>query len=365
MISRILSRWPLYVWLLAVVTVFVLYARTSQFGGMPGVVETFEEPVAPLETARLQKLFVLRGQRVKAGDPIAQMDTDQLDARIAVDEAQILEAQGTISGYQQDIMQIVREFNDNIREAEAELEKERMQMLSEKAELDALRAEQERREELRRKNLISEQDASELRPRIAGLARALESYPELIALREKRLEEIAAQRDELFEWMELEQDGKITEAIREEMRAREKILKTSITRRHLQREAYTLRASRDGVVSRIFHEPGSVVNSGDPVALVVSEKSQWVVGFLPDIYISELREGQEVLVERERGLRDQSIAGRIEAISPEVRSLPGRVSPIRNQPLRGRRVMVKIERDDVFVPGESVRIRIPFNLMRQ
>jgi len=361
MLKRVVRHWPLYIWIFAIAAAIIFYGRTSQFGGLQGVVEPFQEPVAPLETARLKELYVTAGQRVKKGEILAQMDTSLLDARIAVDRAKILEAQGSISSYQRNIMEMIHEFNQDIRDAEAELQSEQISMMKEEAELHALAKELKRREHLKERKLMREEELSSLRPKVARLEETISTYPRVIALRENRLAAIKKQRAELFDWMGVGEGGGVSEAVKEEVEAREAILNSSLERRRLQRESYTLRANSDGIVSRIYDEPGSVVRGGDPLILLISERSNLVVGFLPEVYLTELQEGQKVYVQRQNK-KGNKVNAVVKAISPEIRALPGRISPIRNQPMRGRRVMVALEQDDIFIPGETVRITVPFHL---
>lgn len=331
---------------------------------MQGVVETLEESVAPLETARLMSVFVQVGQRVKKGDILAQMDTSLMDAKIAVNEAEIYEAQATMSAYQQDIVRLIVQLGEYSRDAQVRVEECAITYMNEQARLDKLKEELARSETLKDRNLLAERDINSLRPEIAALQSSVDNYPHLIELHEKRVQQIKDQSEEVFAWMNMTSEGRLTDAVKDEMAARKAMIASSLERRDLQREYYTLKASADGIVSRVFHTPGSVVNAGDPVVLIVSEQSAYVVGFLAEVYLSELEVGHTVQVQRYNG-QGPKINAVVESISPEIRALPGRVSPIRNQPLRGRRVIVKLERDDEFLPGETVKVMVPFRLKQK
>ena len=125
----------------------------------------------------------------------------------------------------------------------------------------------------------------------------------------------------------------------------------------LQREQYSLRAAKDGIVSEIFYSTGDVVNAGEPVMRLVSENSDRVVGFLPEIHIGRMFVGQETRISR-RAAHGRSIPAIVESISPDVRALPGRISPIGGQTLRGRRVVLRITDPEAhLIPGETVRIQ--------
>jgi len=355
LVARLLRGWTLVAWLAACVLAIFLYSAGFQFGEMMGVVETVVEPVTPLETARLVSVDVTLGQRVKAGDVVAKMDTGVLDAEIALAKAEMAEAEQTVSGYQRDMLQTVRQCEIAIKDAEAAIETINIQYQSDKAELDELAKEQKRRDAMMAKKLISETEASVLRPQIAALEHALAAYPSLLKVQTRRLEQVKKEQVDMKSWLRVEGDGDISTAIRQKMSVRSVIFKATLDMRILRREGCNLRATRDGVVSLIEHTSGDVVPSGDAIVRMVSEHSDVIVGFLPEVHLSDLTVGQKTWVWRVSG-RGKKVGATVESIGPEVQLLPGRVSPIRGQPLRGRRVMLKLEGSHDLIPGETVQI---------
>lgn len=355
LISRLLRGWTLLVWLAACILAVCLYSTSFQFGEMIGVVETIAEPVAPLETARLLSLGVMIGHRVKAGDVVAKMDTSLLDARMAVDEAKIVEAEETIAGYQQSMLQLVRQGEMTIKDAEAALEVCKIQQVRDTAELEELTKEQKRRDDLLAKKLISEVEASVLRPQIAAMEHAIAASPALIKVQERRLEEVNKEKEDMKVWLRVGKDDDISKVISHKMETRNAVFGSSRELRKIRREECNLKAVRGGVVSMIMQKPGDVVQAGQPILRLVSEKSDTVVGFLPEIHLADLKAGQKTVVWRTTG-RGIKINATVESIAPEVMALPARVSPIRGQPLRGRRVILKLEGVHDFIPGETVQI---------
>jgi len=352
-----LSRWPFLVWLGVLVLVMFLYTAGESFRGMTGIVETVAEPVAPLETARLISIDVQLGQSVKTGDVMARMDTAMIDAQLAIDEALMLESQGTIAGYQQNLLLLFRQFERTITDAQTQLATAKSDYERDTAELNELLKEQTRRDLLLQKRLISEQEATAFRPRIAALEKETYAYPTLVKLYETRLHEAQKGCDDLRTNLRVEAGEDITIAIERKMSARLNILEAGRAKSKIQLENYTLRARRDGVVSGITAQPGDVVNAGERILRIVAHHSDRVVGFLPEIYVADLRVGQPAAVRRETGT--VVFPAIVEGIEPEVRALPGRVSPIRGQSIRGRRIVFKLTGEHDFIPGESVVIRRP------
>ncbi len=357
---RWLSRhWPLFIWIAAVVVAAWLYSRTSRIRGMQGVAETLEDVIAPLETAKLAELYIQVGDVVQAGDPIARMDTTLLEARMAIEDARLLEAEHSITGYQRDVARMMQNFAESQRTAERALASERAALQRDQAKLAALRDEYSRREDLRRRNLIRESELASLRPDIAALEASIATRPQLIALHTDRVATLRSDQEQLRGWLQIDDANSFADAVVEALDARATMLSARAERRQLQKEVYTLYATRDGVVSRVYHNPGSVVSGGDPIALLVPETTRTVIGFLPEHYQGQIEWDQGVYVSRVSG-EGRVMGASMQAIAPEVRSLPVRVNPIRNEPLRGRRVVLELtDENDWLVPGESVRISIP------
>ena len=353
-LRSLLRGWTFVVWLAAAVLAAYLASTNTRFGEIVGVIETVAGPVAPLETARLSAVQVTVGQRVKTGDIVATMDTALVDAELRVAEGEMAEARDTISGYQRDILQMVQKGEASVLDAETGLETLKINQARDAGELAELKKEQQRREGLLAKRLISEELASQLRPAIAALAETLAANPALIKVEERRLELAKKERDDMKVWLRVDAGQEVSAAIQDKEKARGAIADAQRDLLDLRRKNFTLRATRDGTVSTILHNPGDIVAAGDPVLQVIP-LSDVVAGFLPEIQLGELTVGQRMLIKRMSG-RGTSVGAVVESIGPEVQTLPGRISPIRGQPLRGRRIILKLDGLHDFIPGETVKI---------
>jgi len=356
---RVLRCWPFAVWLLAAALAVRLYMGSQQFGGMTGFVETIVEPIAPLETARLISVDVTVGQEVCAGDILARMDTSMLEAQLAISEAQMLEAEGSIAGFQQNMLQMVRQFDSAVKDAKTSLEVLQGEFQSNQAELTELRKEHKRLTDLLQQRLIGENELGIIRPQLAALEQSVGAYPGMVETAKERLQQATAKRAYLDVLLQVEKDEGIMEAIARKTEARTRIMDSGRQKRALQKDSYILRATRDGIVSRVFYNPGDVVPAGQVIMRVVSEDAEYVWGFLPEAHIATLRTGQEALVFRQQG-DSQGIKAVVASITPEIQALPGRVSPIRAQPLRGLRVRLKLTEPHTMIPGETVKILPPY-----
>ncbi len=354
MFSRVKQSWPVLIWLLAVAGVGYLYLRADQFSDMSGVVVAVVEPVAPLQTGRLLSLEVSLGQRVKAGDTLAVMDASLLNARLSIEEARIIEADQTVSGFEQGMMRLALDADAARREAELDLQKVKIAHEVQLAELAEMKREFERRKDLLAAGMDDASSVAALRPPIAALEKEIELHPSMKEAAQSRIDGARGQLDALKASLEITGETSVLETIKMRAKAQREVLRASLDKRLLEKNTYVLKARRDGVVSRIFSRPGDVIGAGDAILRLVSEESDSVEGFLPEHSVASLHIGQSVKIVRPAGA--ESVVAKVTAIAPEIQTLPGRVSPIRNQPIRGRRIMFALDGEHSLIPGETVRI---------
>lgn len=272
-IARLKQAWPLLVWGGAVAGAAYLYLQTGSLTSMTGAVVTAVEPVAPLQTGRLLSLEVALGQHVKQGDVLAVMDASLLDARLAIEEAQMIEAEQTVSGFEQGMMRLVLDASTERHQSQLDLQEARMAQEGRLAELTVLKHELARRESLLEKGLDEATGVAELRPRIVALEKEIELFPAAEAIGVERLRGAERQLEALRSSLEIDGDASLLDAIRERASTQRGVLRASLARRLLEKDTYVLKARRDGIVSRIFAMPGDVIGGGDPILRLVSETS--------------------------------------------------------------------------------------------
>ncbi|MBT3296445.1 MAG: HlyD family efflux transporter periplasmic adaptor subunit [Verrucomicrobia bacterium] len=353
-VARLKQSWPLLIWALALAGAAFLYFQTGRFTKMVGAVVTVVDPIAPLQTGRLLSLDVSLGQRVKAGDTLAVMDAALLNARLSIEEARIIEADQTVSGFEQGMMRLALDADTARRDAELDLQRIQTEHEVQLASLSEMKRELERREDLLAAGLDDASRVAALRPPIAALEKEVELFPAMRQATASRVEGARGQLDALRASLEVEPDASVLKTIKERATAQREVLRASLDKRLLEKDTFVLKARRDGIVSRIFAMPGNVVGAGDVILRLVSETSNAVEGFLPEHQVASLTIGQDVSVERASGT--ERYPATVTAIAPEIQTLPGRVSPIRNQPVRGRRIRLAIVGEHALIPGETVWI---------
>lgn len=333
--SRIKHKWPVLIWIGAVAAAWFIFTRSGDSQPLTGVVEVIRESLSPLEMGRLLSVNVKPGDSVRAGDILAEMDTRLLDAEMALER-----------------IEVQRLFKRAVLTAKTDLHNIRMQQARDEAELQALDAELVRFEDLLGRNLIDGQLVAQLRVQKQGLARAVELHPETVSFVEQQLEEAEAMYRDAEALFGTEADAAVAATPDEKPTPRNRIglLKQ-------RRNLYVLRAQQDGIISRIEKEPGEVVQAGEPILSLVVEGSQFVIGFLPEWDAYNVEVGRKVVLRSPVGRR-REVPATVTALGPEILALPGRISPVPGQTMRGRRIILEPEDPDAFLPGESVSIHM-------
>ncbi len=319
--SRLGPFWPLLVWVAAGLGALAFFFHGGRFGGMSGVVEARAIQIAPRETARLEEVLVDIGQAVRRGEVLARMDTTILDAELAAEELRWQEA-----------------FAGGVARARSELWEARLEMARDKAELEEVRSEIKRMDELVRRGLLDSASLSRLRAREALLKGAVEFYPKLLEALEqnvKSAENLEAQLgpDSIKEG----QGGRFT--------------RWSARRR----ESYLLRAPEDGTVAWIYHQPGEMVAAGDAVLSLMVSRTPRIIGFLPESSAREVKVGMKAYLAHAAS-GGAIIPARVTAITPAVWGLPNRANPFPRRAFRGRRVILEPVGSCDLLPGEAVSI---------
>ena len=339
--SRLKLKWPLLVWLGAIFLAIYLYDNTGQFDILKGIVRVVDEDIAPLESGRISEISVRPGDVVKSGDVVARLDTSLIDLEIAMDQ-----------------LQVERQFSRSVNRAEEAVLDAKFEWATDGAELEVLSSELARLDELLSRQLIESDVVSRLRAQEKALAQAVALYPQRVAFLEDKLSKSKILKSSVREWLG-GNDSVLPDAFFDgEEELHPGIAKKRIGLLSERRKLYTLRSHLDGVVSQVGVIVGEVVDAGEVIVTVVSQSSNTIVGFLPESNAHTIKIGNTAYISRPFLQAGEVIEGEVIAIGPEIMGLPGRVSPIPGQTMRGRRLLIHPKENANFIPGESVDIHI-------
>lgn len=338
--SRIKYKWPFLVWAAALWVAFQLYMAGARTIRMPGVIEALREEASPVQDARLVTVLVAAGQEVLPGDVMARFDASLSDAELAVEQLQA----------ERQFIAVISGIADRLRDL-------KMRQASEQLRLDVLKAEAHKLEELMATGVEDAARLAYFRAEQQALAKSVELYPAEIATLEREQAEARTRLETARAWFVSAAGG--SGGATNPPPAGLEVIAETVSLLRARRENFILRARHTGTVTRVWFQPGDVVAAGAPAITLLIRGEQRVTGFLGEHISHAVTAGQDVLVEPARlsGFAKLTPA-RIRTISPDVAWLPTRVSPVQNQPIRGRRVSVDLLEPIDLLPGEAVNIYV-------
>jgi multidrug resistance efflux pump len=329
----------------------VLYSNGGQYRVMSGTAERIVETIAPLEPARVVSVEVKVGDRVEAGDIIAQLDTSIIDAESAVLKERIVQSR---LESQLEQLTLERQFASALQKAEQELRNADMQFKIDTIEHKALLDEISRLEPLLKQQLVNVEALVAKRSRELVLREVLKLSPDNLSALRDEVERARLQRESALQRLE-EMKTIISSTTTDDEEAVNLI--------NIRRKGYTLRALQAGVIAEVDRRAGDVVESGGAIASVLIDGPSRIVGFLPEGNLSAIAIGTPANIYPTASIRDVGVvSAHVVQISPAVYTLPARVSPVRGQVVRGRRVTLALDEDAHLVPGETVSIEIESSL---
>lgn len=345
-----LRYWPLFIWLMVLLLASVLYFNGGKYRIMVGMVERSTEIIASTETARVTKIYVQEGDRVRAGELVAELDPGLIDLEMAMATE---DQQNRLREFALDELSLERQFAAAVQDLQTRLFEIQSKQKTEQAEADSLEQELNRLEKLREQGLIDHALLAETRIRMEQLRSSLADAPERIATLTKKRDEALAREQEMLERLAASREAFLSSETDADNPGTLRMLKK-------RREEYSLRARQGGVVVDLNIHPGDVIQPAIPAATLLLSGPQRIIGFLPASNANTVEIGQLADIRPSvTKLNGRQLVGRVASVSPGVYSLPGRVSPIPGQTVRGQQVIFELENPDIeLLPGESVAIEI-------
>lgn len=343
--------WPLLVFVAFILIAVALYSNGGKYRVVTGTAERVVETISPLETARIVKVHVKVGDRVEAGDIIAQLDTAIIDAESAVLKERIIQSR---LESQLEQLTLERQFASAHQEAQQALRDAQMQFKIDTVEHDALVEEIARLEPLLQQQLIDAGVLVAKKARERVLREILTLSPDNIAALQAQVQRSELQKQSALARLK-EMEALVDSNAEDQQEA--------VNLVNIRKDGYTLRALQSGVISEVEGRAGDVVEAGARIATILIDGPSRIVGFLTENNLSSVAIGTPANIYPTASVRDVGVVqAHVVQVSPAVYSLPERVSPIRGQVVRGRRVILALEDEVQLVPGETVSIEIESSL---
>ncbi|MGD9708910.1 MAG: HlyD family secretion protein [Halothiobacillaceae bacterium] len=265
------KTWMMRIALILAVSVAALsgwkaYLREPWDAGLAsgnGRIEAVEIDIAAKSPGRLKNVLVREGDFVTAGQVVAVMDTEVLEAQLRQAEAQMQQAHSSV--------EIAR---SQLNQRQAEKTAMLAVLAQRETELDIARKRQRRSTTLAKEGASSQQEADDDRARVLGASAAVSATKAQVAATDAAIATAKAQ---------------VASAESSVDAAR-----ASIARIRADIDDSTLRAPRNGRVQYRVAQTGEVVGAGGRVLNMVDLSDVYMTFFLPTASAGKLALGDEV-----------------------------------------------------------------------
>lgn len=251
-----------------------------------GTIEVDEVHVAPRSAGRVEEIFAQEGDRLRVGQPIARLDAAELRARRDLAQAQIDAA---------------------IHDADAHA-----------AQLDFMRADARRQEDLLKSKTVSPNEAERARSAALAEEKSLEASRMRIVQSRAQLAEIEAEMREM-----------------------------------------QIVAPNDCVLEVLNVKVGDVLAPNQEVATLILPQHLWVRVYVPEPWLGRLKRGDGVRV-RVDSFKSEDFAGTIEQINRQAEFTPRNVQTVEDRIRQVFGVKIRLQnRDDKLRAGMSADVYFP------
>lgn len=295
--------------------------------GGNGRIEATEIAVASKLAGRVQQILVSEGDFVQAGQPLARMQVDSLQAQQDEAVARLQQAQQAISAAEAQVAQ-----------AESKYQSELAVVVQRESELDSARRRVQRSERLAKEGFFSEQlledDRAKVRNQQAVLAaaqaqaRAAES-----AITATRTQVGAAQ-------------------------ANVRALQATLARIEVELADSELKAPRDGRVQFLVVHPGEIVAGGGRVLELVDLSDVYMTFFLPEQVAGRVALGSEVRIQLDAA-PEFVLPARVSFVASQAQFTPKTVETASERQKLMFRVRAQIDRALLLRHAEQVKTGLP------
>jgi len=386
---------PVAVWLAAVaVVLWLFYERVQRFEAV-GMARGQVRQIAANCTGRIRNIHVQLFDPVKAGQPLAVVDT-VTDSEL-VDEAK-LRAQLVAAGAEAerlsaeliptqeklraDTANMQMNQKDNGRRFEMDVDSARLRILdlqatlaSERVTLQGLAVQMKISQKLLEEEAIVPFELEKVKVQYDGVTQRVQENERLLAQAKEALT-LAEQRRDEFATHELPKPSEdaALEAIRKQIEVQEKVMKGLLEQLAAweARRAVELTSPIEGRVipipgqrndalqqrpgEEVMRHVGEVVRAGDPILAVAETEPTEIIMYVNEQQLGYLKERMPVELVKTR-TPAQVAHSEIASIGPTIELMPQRLWRSPTFPQWGRPVLIGIPKGLDLVPGELVGIR--------
>ena len=266
-------------------------------------------PVGSKQEGLIQEIFVKTGDTIQAGQPIAQLDTSDLDAEERRWQGRLELARIRLDSERKRIQSSVDAALSRETWQSAQVEVARQRAKAIQAELKWVNKEVDRRKKLAERGSVS---VSELDHQL----RQLQTYHSNGKVAE--LECSAAVRRLAFlekSTLQVKTDGEKTRELRQEI----ELARAELDGIRKRRQSFTIRSRSSGVVTEIVRGPGSSIRIGEPI-LHLQGGEVWAEAWVEESNLAKVITGDTAWVTL-KAYPGEKYPGRVSAVLPHPTSV--------------------------------------------
>jgi HlyD family secretion protein len=312
------------------------HAEPSNQVRVSGTVEATEVQIAPEVGGRLVELNVDEGDRVKAGDIIARLDTRDTELALARVQAERDQADAQL--------RLLRAGSraEDIQQASAQADATQAEISAADADLQAAEADLARYESLLKNN------AGSRKQRDDALARRDMARSRLLSTRERA----RAGRETLARVRAGARPQEIQAAA-----ARLASVDAQIATLRKQLADATIAAPVSGLVTEKLVERGELIVARTPIVIVTDLDHAWAEVFVDEPQVPRLRLGQAAVIHTDAG--GAGVPGKVTFISPKAEFTPRNVQTAEERSRLVYRIKVTVDnRKGVLKQGMPVEAEL-------
>ena len=347
------------VWAAAIGWATTLYYQSPDFSTISGMGEVSESHAAAPEVARVAEVRITVGQRVNAGAVMISFDTMPLDLEAAQVQAELAQAEAELLAgglaLRRDRYSESRSFEKSIDVSDMGLIAAKVDAGLDRAEAEGLRLRIRWWDALVKKQLAAEDTLQDLRGQLAAAEARILARNDAVAAWQQRLARVEKR---FLQWQKalpaLEEDPQQRDL--GPLKAAIAVTRAKLQRIQARKQALTVRAMVDGVVSRVLMQPGDVATAGQTVVVLRAPQVRRVIAYAQDTIARRLRVGAPVQVLRRDGTGKKLPGhvvgfGGVAELPLQLQSVPPRA------PLAAEEIIIELDHA-ALLPGEPVDVAI-------
>jgi HlyD family secretion protein len=268
---------------------------------MTGYVEGEERILRSEVAGRIRTVPHVEGERVAPGDPVAELDASDIEAKIATKRAEIAMLDGEIRVQEERVALTQSTWQADVKARAAEVERTR-------SAFDLAERTYGRQSGLRKSGTSSAEAFDQARSQRDQAKSTQDQAQEVLARTEAEVHALELARQEL--------------AV---LRQRRLVSEAQLGELEVLRRKYTIRAPEVGtVVQTQLVWPGELAQPGTAIVSVLDPRDKYVQVYVPVPWLAEARIGRRVEIELD-GLPGKRFPGEISFVADEASFTPEKI----------------------------------------